>query len=211
MWWWLTDQLTQQPRSSEALADALAEALVSGAGADRTVADVLRQLPEHRDGPALLDVESTLLHPDGPSSENENPWDYLQVLALGARRLAEIDGPARRPFLEHGELSPVVVSAWLGERDGMRLSQLARDLTDLLLRQAEMISQARIRWEGGRLRIPTRLRRVGDVLFLAGAEGSAEPGLRLERLRQLLEELGNLTRDGDTLTWGPPARQRWAA
>lgn len=209
LWWWLTEQLAEQPRSSEALADALADALVTGAGGDRTMADVLQRLPAHRDGDQLLDVEDDLLHPDG--AESVNPWDYLQVLALGARRVSEVEGSARRAFLEHGELSPTVMSTWLAERDGIRLSHLARDLTDLLLRQSEKISQARIRWEGGRLRIPTRLRHVGDVLFLAGAEGSAQPGLRLERLRQLLEELGYLTLDGDVLAWGPPAGQRWAA
>ncbi|MGY1786675.1 hypothetical protein [Geodermatophilus sp. SYSU D00698] len=209
MWWWLTDQLAQQPRSEDGLARALADALVAGAGEDCTVADLLQRLPQHRDGARLLDVENDLLHPDGPSSESWDPWDYLQVLALGARRLPEVDGPARRPFLEHGELSPAVFGTWLADRHDMPLSQLAGDLTDLLLRQAEKISQARIRWENSRLRIPTRLRRVGEVLFLAGAEGSAEPGLRLERLRQLLQELGYLTQNGDLLTWGSPAQQRW--
>jgi hypothetical protein len=210
LWWWLTDQLDQRPRSREDLAGALADALVAGAGTDGPVDDLLADLPAHREGEQLLDVESELLYPGG-TAESTDPWVYLQVLALGARRLPELDGPARTAFLEVGELPPTFMSTWLQEHGGVRLPQLARDLTNLLLLQSEKISQARIRWEGGRLRIPTRLRQVGDVLDLAGAEGSAAPALRLERLRQLLEELGYLTLDGDVLAWGTPALQRWAA
>lgn len=57
------------------------------------------------------------------------------------------------------------------------------------LAQAEEISQRRLRWEAGRLRVPTRLREIGNVLDMAGAEGTVAPGLRLGRLRQILMEL----------------------
>ena len=87
----------------------------------------------------------------------------------------------------------------------LSVAEFGRDLAGRLLRQAEEISHRRMRWEGGRLRVPTRLRDIGDVLDLAGTEGSTAPGLRLERTRQILEELGYLT-----LQDGSLAVRRWA-
>ncbi|MDR6320047.1 hypothetical protein [Actinoplanes couchii] len=203
LWWWLTECLAEKPRSREALGEALAEALVASAGHDGNVVKSLTtDLPPHREGDCIRDVEGDLLYPNG--AESDDPWAYVQVLALGARRLPELTGPELRSFTEFGELGPSYVRNLLENAGRLSVAEFGRDLVDRLLRQAMEISHRRVRWEAGRLRIPTRLREVGEVLDLAGTEGSVAPGLRLERMRQILEELGYLTLDNDAL-----AVRRW--
>jgi len=205
LWWWLTERLVELPRSREALGDALAEALVDSTGNDGNAAELLAAgLPQHRDGERIHDVEGELLYPSG--NESGDPWAYVQVIALGARRLPELGGPALRSFTESGELGPHYVQNLLATTAHLSVAEFGRDLAGRLVRQAEEISHRRMRWEGGRLRVPTRLRDIGDVLDLAGTEGSIAPGLRLERMRQILEELGYLTLHQGTL-----AVRRWAA
>lgn len=199
-----------QPRSRDALADALANALVDSAGQDGNVGELLdAQLPERIRGARVLPAEDSLLYPE--DEQSEDPWSYVRVLALGARRLPELTGPTLTAFLEHGELGPVWVRDWLASTAHLSLSDFGRDLAGRLLNQAEEISRQRIRWEAGQLRVPTRLREIGDILDLAAEEGSIAPGLRLERLRQILEELGYLTARDDVLTLGAAAAQRWPA
>lgn len=198
LWWWLTACLEEQPRSRAALGEALAEALVEGAGGDGNVMETLTAaLPPHRDGDRIHDVEHELLFPGG--DESYDPWDYVRVIALGARRLPGLHGPELRSFDEAGELGPGYVEELLHTVGRFSVAEFGRDLAGRLLRQAEEISHRRVRWEAGRLRIPTRLREIGEVLDLAGTEGSTAPGLRLERMRQILEELGYLTVRNDVL------------
>jgi hypothetical protein len=205
LWWWLTERLVEQPRSREALGDALAEALVDSTGRDGNVSELLAaELPPHRDGERIHDVEGELLYPSG--DESGDPWAYVKVIALGARRLPELSGPELRSFTEFGELGPRYVRNLLATTARLSVTEFGRDLAGRLVRKAEEISHRRMRWEAGRLRVPTRLRDIGDVLDLAGTEGSTAPGLRLERTRQILEELGYLT-----LHNGALAVRRWTA
>ncbi|XRQ09239.1 hypothetical protein ACN3XK_74390 [Actinomadura welshii] len=199
LWWWLTERLAEHPRSREALGDALAEALVDSVGHDGNAAQMLLAgIPAHRNGERVHDVEGDLLYPGGV--ESINPWSYLQVIALGARRLPELEGRAFDSFIEPGELGPHYVERLLAVAAQQSVADFGRELTRRLLRQAEEISHRRVRWEAGRLRIPTRLREIGEVMDLAGTEGSTAPGLRLERMRQVLEELGYLTLRDNLLT-----------
>ncbi|MGR6967019.1 hypothetical protein ACU610_21400 [Geodermatophilus sp. URMC 61] len=210
LWWWLTEQLRRQPRSRAALASALADALVEAAGGDGNAVDLLNeQLPARKDSQRLLNAEDSVLYADG--GESVDPWTYVRVLVLGVHRLQDLTGPALTAFLEPGELGPPYVRDWLAASAHLSVSELGRDLAGRLLRQAEEISRRRIRWEFGQLRVPTRLREIGDVLDLAGQEGSIAPALRLERLRQMLAELGYLTEVDGALAWGAPAAERWAA
>jgi hypothetical protein len=203
LWWWLTERLAERPRSREALGDALAEALVDSAGHDGNAAQMLLAgIPTHRDGERVHDVEGGLLYPSG--IESTDPWSYLQVIALGAQRLRELSGRALDSFTQPGELGPHYVEHLLVPATRQSVAEFGRDLARRLLRQAEEISHRRVRWEAGRLRIPTRLREIGEVMDLAGTEGSTAPGLRLERMRQVLEELGYLTLRDNHL-----AVQRW--
>ncbi len=198
LWWWLTSWLEEQPHTREQLADLLADALRRGAGSDGNVVQLLQaSQPPTTAADLIVDVEDQLLYPNG--EESEEPWNYLQVLAIGARRADELTGRARESFLELGELGPRWVRDWLAVSSHLTVTDFGRDLAGRLLRHAQEVSRRRIRWEAGRLRIPTRLRETGDLLDLAGSEGSQAPGLRLSRLRQILEELGYLAVEDDTI------------
>jgi hypothetical protein len=79
----------------------------------------------------------------------------------------------------------------------------------MLLRHADEVSRRRARWEQDRLRLPTRLRQVGDVLDLAGEEGSTVAGLRLSRLAQILGELNVLDASDGIFCAGAAAESGW--
>jgi hypothetical protein len=208
MWWWLTEQLWVQPRAAADLGDALGNALVAAAGSDGPARNILLEsLPARSADGRLLDAESAILYPDG--NESDEPFDYLRCLALGTLRLDDLDGPAKQAFCEHADLGPVWVRRWLEGIGNDSLSEVGRSLTGVLLRQAEEVSRRRARWDQGRLRLPTRLRQVGDILDLAGEEGSTAPGLRLGRLTQILGELNILNASDGVFCTGAAADSRW--
>lgn len=206
LWWWLTNQLATRPRTAEELGDALAEALTIEAGGDRNAhAALTADLPERRSGHLLLDAESDLLYPGG--EESWQPLDYLRCIALGALRIQDLTGPALRTFTEPAQFGPEWVREWLDDLGTRTLSDLGRELTGLLLRTAEDLSRRKARWEGNRLRLPTRLRPIGDVLHLAGREGSIPAGLRLRRLADVLTELDFVRVHGSHWRRGPVAAE----
>jgi len=208
LWLWLTNQLRARPRSSSDLGDALAGALVTAAGSDGPARDALLDSLPARSAPGeLLDAESEVLYPGGHPSDE--PLDYLRCLVLGALRLDDLDGPAKSAFCENAELGPAWMRRWLGELGNEPLSEVGRSLTGVLLRKAEELSRQRARWEQGRLRLPTRLRQVGDILDLAGEEGSTVAGLRLGRLAQILGELDVLSASDGVYCRGAAAEQGW--
>jgi hypothetical protein len=208
LWWWLTEQLRARPQSATDLGDALGSALVAAAGSDAPARHILiESLPLRIADGRLLDAESAILYPDG--YESNEPLDYLRCLALGALRLDDLDGPAKQAFCEHGDLGPTWVRRWLGGLGNNSLSAIGRTLTGLLLRQADEVSRRRAQWDQGRLRLPTRLRQLGDVLDLAGEEGSTAPGLRLSRLTQILGELNVLDASASVFCAGAAAESGW--
>jgi hypothetical protein len=209
LWWWITEQLRIRPRSAAEVGQALADALVAAAGSDSPAREtLLNSLPARSVGGRLQDAESAILYPDG--LESSEPFDYLRCLALGALRLDDLEGPAKTAFCESAELGPMWVRRWLDGLGDQPLSVVGLSLASFLLRQAEEISRRRARWEPGpRLRLPTRLRQVGEVLDLAGEEGSIAPGLRLGRLAQILGELDVLSASADVFCRGAAVDQQW--
>jgi hypothetical protein len=209
LWWWITEQLRVRPRSAAELGQALADALVAAVGSDSPAREaLLSSLPARSGGGRLQDAESAILYPGG--LESTEPFDYLRCLALGALRLDDLEGPAKTAFCESAELGPMWVRRWLDGLDDQPLSVVGPSLASFLLRQAEEISRRRARWEPGpRLRLPTRLRQVGEVLDLAGEEGSVAPGLRLGRLAQILGELDLLSASADVFCRGAAVDQQW--
>ena len=201
LWWWLTEQLRASPLTASQLGDALAAELMAAAGADQLAFDALVKAQPERTGAGgrLLNAEGELLYPAG--ADSDSPLDYIRAIVLGGLRLDDLEGNARQSFLEPAELGPEWIQAWTSSLGTQRLSDVGRQLTGLLLRQAEEISRRRARWEGGQLRLPSRLRQVGDVLELVGEEGSVEPGLRLGRLTQILGALSLLTWDWESTTY----------
>jgi hypothetical protein len=194
LWRWLTDQL---PATEDELADRLARSLCASAGGEGTASVALWDaMPPWCDGDRLRYPEYQLLYPD--DGAGPQPWDLLKVLALGTRRLDDLDGtPARQAFLTRAELGPVFVRDWLSIHGSQPLAEFGRRLCAMLLAHARRISWQRLTWSQGRLRLPTRLVSIGDDLHLVGSEGSGSPGLRLGGLAALLRDTGVLTATDD--------------
>jgi hypothetical protein len=194
LWRWLTDQL---PATEDELADRLAESLCAAAGTGGTASAALWDvMPPGRDGGRLRYPEYHLLYPD--DGDGPEPWDLLRVLALGTRRLDDLDGtPAKQAFLTRAELGPLFVRDWLSAHGSQPLAELGRRLCALLLAHARRISWQRLTWSQGRLRLPTRLVSIGDDLHLVGSEGTGSPGLRLGALAGLLRDTRVLTATDD--------------
>jgi hypothetical protein len=110
--------------------------------------------------------------------------------------------------LEPAGFGPGWVRGWLDGLGAKPLSTVGRELTGLLLRTAEELSRKKARWQEGHLWLPTRLRQLGEVLYLAGKEGSIPAGLRLGRLTQVLVKLGFLDSTGGHWRPGPAAVER---
>ena len=72
------------------------------------------------------------------------------------------------------------------------ISALASDLVPKLVRRAQHIARSRQHWTRTGLRLPTRLRPVGDTLYVTGREGAGIPSLRQQRMTHMLGELGVL-------------------
>jgi hypothetical protein len=193
LWRWLTDQL---PAAEDELSDRLAESLCASAGTEGTGSAALwNAMPPWRDGDRLRYPEYHLLYPD---DGNPEPWDLLRVVALGTRRLDDLDGtPAKQAFITRAELGPPFVREWLSTHGSQPLAELGRRLCAMLLAHARRISSQRLTWSQGRLRLPTRLVTIGDDLHLVGSEGTGSPGLRLRALAELLRDTRVLTATED--------------
>ncbi|MET3424785.1 hypothetical protein BJ973_003997 [Actinoplanes tereljensis] len=156
-------------------------------------------------GGGLLPAEHDLT---GEVEESGGGWSVLQLLrllAVGARRAGELDdGPARDAFVRYDQTSmgPGWMRGWIDEHADVPLPDAARSLALGLFSRAEKISRDKMQWTRTGLRMPTRLRVIGDRLRLEGQEGSAPASLRLETFATVLLQLGVLERSEDGSLWG---------
>ncbi|MFI7307517.1 hypothetical protein ACIBM8_30350 [Micromonospora aurantiaca] len=141
---------------------------------------------------------------------NADDWTVLgmlRLLAVGAHRVDLLDPVTRAaytgPFSD--DLGPGYVTAWLTRDADRPLVDAVADLAGALFHRAESVSRQKMQWTRGGLRLPTRLRRVGDQWRLEGHEGRAAVSLRLQTLTNVIQQLGVLAHDGDTWSAGPRA------
>jgi hypothetical protein len=203
LWAWLTEQL---PCTGSELGERLGAALDSPEGDGSVRAVLFDALPPRTRGGRLLDLEGELLFPDDrPSGE---PLDLLRLLALGTLRLDDLAGtPALPAFTGKAELGPQFLRGWLGDRARLTVREFGAQLAAMLFAHAQQESWRRQRWEGGRLRLPTRLMQVGEVWYLYGEEGDQSPGLRLGSLRRMLASLDLLVARDGRYERGPAAAE----
>ncbi|AVT30217.1 hypothetical protein C6361_12740 [Plantactinospora sp. BC1] len=164
------------------------------------------ELPPTMDaGGVLKPAEHILNDQVGRNGGEWSALQLLQLLAVGARRAGELDGLSRNAFLRYDESSmgPGWVRGWIDEHTDQPLPDAARSLTLGLFNRAEKVSRDKMQWTRTGLRMPTRLRVVGDRLRLEGREGDAAASLRLETFASVLHQLGVLERSGDGSLWGP--------
>lgn len=189
LWWWLTAELDRLPSSSDVLTRAFADELIAG-GSDQLLSEaVWDQLPALQDADGLLPAERVLREPS--TVYGTSPLLWLRMLAVGVRRLEELDEAALGHFsIGRDDWGPTETRQYLADLEGKRLSQVAEDLVPKLLRRAQSVARRRQQWTRHGLRMPTRLRPVGDILYVTGPEGTGEAALRQFRLVQMLNSLG---------------------
>lgn len=188
LWSWLVDQVGGLMPAIE-LADRLADELPAG-----TVAQFVDALPATTTAtgspaPAELDLRA---------SGRSLPVTELGVLAVGARRVDELDGRVRDAFLgQRGvELGPEWMARRLTEARARQLRDFARLLVRDLLGRAQRVALAKARRrDDGSLWLPTRLHERGELLFRTSAEGRGDVGLRLDQLGTVLAGAGLLRFD----------------
>jgi hypothetical protein len=144
------------------------------------------------------------LHDDPRNADRWQVLDLLRLLAIGAQRLDHLDPVSMEAFVGRmpDDLGPGYVAGWL-KRDGNRLlADAVTDLADGLFRRAEAVSRQKMQWTRYGLRLPTRLRRIGDQWRLEGEEGAGPVSLRLNTFTSVMRQLGVLAVDGQTWTAG---------
>ncbi|MEU8186709.1 hypothetical protein [Micromonospora carbonacea] len=183
---------------------------------EHAVAEFVRTLPNATvrevliDGlPSVVDDTGTPLpvehdlYDEVPDDGDWTVLGMLQLLAVGARRLEHLDPATRRAFADEAsdDLGPGYVASWLTRNADRRLAEAVADLAKELFHRAESVSRQKMQWTRYGLRLPTRLRRVGDQWRLEGREGRGAVSLRLPTFTNAMQQLGVLGYDGDT--WRP--------
>ncbi|GAA3212393.1 hypothetical protein ACFO1B_41460 [Dactylosporangium siamense] len=138
----------------------------------------------------------------------------LQLLAIGAQRADNLDGVSRDAFLRFDQtgLGPSWVRKWLEQDADRPLPDAAASLAGEMFTRAEKVSRQKMQWTRRGLRMPTRLRTIGDQLRLEGEEGDGRASLRLETFTSVLHQLGILgvTKNGRQWMRGPHQPQAHA-
>jgi hypothetical protein len=195
LWSWLVDQLQEEPITIDALGARLAESLP-----DISVAELIDTLPESADDGVLLPAEHALRQASAP-----NPFAELQMLALGAKRLDQLEGIAAgafQPPRRRNDLDPLWVRDTLFADHNQRLQRVAADLTPYLCDRARRVALQKMQIREGRLWTPSRLKDYDGRLLATGQEGFGDVSLRVDILASVLTGCGTLesTDDGFGLT-----------
>ncbi|WBB81278.1 hypothetical protein O7606_07860 [Micromonospora sp. WMMD882] len=158
--------------------------------------------------PVVDDVGTPLpvehdLYDEARDSDDWTVLGMLRLIAVGAKRLDHLDPVTRNAFTGEvpDDLGPGYVAAWLAREADRRLADAVTDLAGALFHRAESVSRQKMQWTRYGLRLPTRLRRVGDRWRLEGREGRGAVSLRLPTFTNVMQQLGVLAHDGDT--WHP--------
>ena len=187
LWRWLSLELAGDAMTAPELGDRLADAV--GAGSVSSLTD---DLPPLTDANGLAPVEEELR-----DSEDEVPLVALRQLALGARRLHDLDENTCHPYVgvDRDDLGPLWVEHQLGEHADSSLTDFARDLVPILLQRAQRVANSKMRLSSDlRPYVPSRLRDRDGVLSVVDAEQDTEVSLRGWTLSQVLCALGAIDR-----------------
>ncbi|MDG4810589.1 hypothetical protein O7634_27865 [Micromonospora sp. WMMD1120] len=183
---------------------------------EQAIAEFVRALPDATVREALVDglppvidnagtplpVEHDLYR-DALDVDDWTVLGMLRLLAVGARRLDHLDPVTRDAFVGAfaDDLGPGYVAEWL-DRDADRpLAEAVSNLAAALFHRAESVSRQKMQWTRYGLRLPTRLRRVGDRWRLEGREGRGAVSLRLPTFTNVMQQLDVVAHDGGS--WRP--------
>jgi hypothetical protein len=191
IWSWLVDQLGE-PLPATALADAFADTLPSiGVG------QLLDDLPSTSSNGVLTSIEEDMrvaqIAPD--------PLTELRLLAVGATRLAELDGRALQAFRgseRADDLGPAWTAAQLQARGDEALRDFARSLAHLLIERAFRVALSKMQLDRkGHFWMPSRIVERAGLLSRRSREGWADVGLRIDTFASVLLGCGVLDIEND--------------
>ena len=187
LWQWLARQL-RDPMTAEQLGARLAEEL-----GEIKVSDLIDSLPQRIEDGVLLPAELEI------ESEEWSPLQAIRMLALGAKRLDDLEGPMRMMFIgtDPTDLGPEWVNERLHEWRAHSVRHLADELTAMLIRRAKRVSLSKMRLVNGRPWVPTRLRDRDGLLSVHGEEGAGSVSLRTSSLNEVSTGLGLVDRNED--------------
>lgn len=185
LWAWLVDEVPELTHMAD-VANALAARLPTG-----TVASFLDALP------------ATTTPSGQPTDAERQLWGGydapecdLAILAVGARRVAELDGDSLDVFAgrRDQELTPAWFADLLVESRSSATKDFAARLTSILVARSERVALAKTRRRAdGTLWFPARLRVLeGGWMYRVGEEGRGDVNLRLDRLGNVLAGAGVL-------------------
>jgi hypothetical protein len=191
IWSWLVD-LLGEPTTAERLAEGLASALP-----DMTVIEMLDGLPSRTGSHGILlkaeeDLRATHRAPD--------PLTEIQLLALGAMRLDDLEGRALAAFAgrdDEDDLGPRWFRAQLEARRGDRLRDLGRWLAEMMVLRAQRVALTKMDFNRstGRFWIPSRIRERAGLISRLSTEGWFDVGLRIDTFSSVLAGCGAIARD----------------
>jgi hypothetical protein len=188
VWSWLVGELAE-PMTTAELGERFADALP-----DLTVGEVVAGLPSTIEDGVLVPVEEELRagHP-GP-----DPWTELRLLAVGAQRLDDLDGPALAAFAGHpadDDLGPHWVARQLQASSHVPLRSFAAGLVERLVRRSQRVAYSKMTLQAnGRPKLPTRLEERDGLLRQGSPEGWADVSLRIDTFASVLLGLGAVNR-----------------
>jgi hypothetical protein len=192
IWSWLVD-LLGEPASVGLLADALAAVLP-----DVSVAEMMDGLPARLHDGVLLAAEEDLRS----AQWAPDPITEIQMLALGALRLDDLEGQALRAFAgrdDEDDLGPRWFRDQLEARQADRLQDFGRWLVEMMVLRAQRVALTKMdfRRTTGRFWIPSRIRERAGLISRLSREGWFDVGLRIDTFSSVLTGCGVIERGTD--------------
>ena len=189
--WSLLVEHLDEPRSQHEVAGLLASEVE-----DITVRELFESLPDSMSGDIVLDAEGELR-----GRANRGVDVEVALLALAARRVDELDGPALRAYSPRPQevLSPHWLKEYFQSRIGDPLPSVVRDLAERLVDRAMRVALSKMQTRSdGSLWIPTRVKERDGILYRVSSEGWGNVGLRVGSFSTVLAGAGvlNWTEDG---------------
>ena len=187
-WSWLVGALAE-PMTTAELGERFAAALP-----DITVGELVAGLPPTVQDGVLVPVEEAL-RADHPSPD---PLTEVRLLAVGARRLEDLDRSALAAFAGHpaeDDLGPRWVARQLEASSHLPLHRFAAELVDRLVRRSQRVAYSKMALQAdGRPKLPARLGERDGRLFQISPEGWADVSLRIDTFASVLLGLGAVGR-----------------
>jgi hypothetical protein len=192
LWAWTVNTVSDLGATRPEIAEQLAAALPNC-----RVSDFLDSVPTSDNGALAANAEEQVRAASwGPEPETE-----LRMLAVGARRLGNLDGPARDAFRgppDADDLGPRWFARHLDASRRMQLREFGADLAVRLLARSRRVALSKTEWrKDGTLWLPSRLRERAGLYFHASDEGWGDVSLRIDTYASVLSGAGVLSQDED--------------